>query len=125
MLFSIINILHLLYLFIPFIVLFIPSQILVRYASLIKYVSLMYLLTPVHWQLLNNRCILSILTKKSNKLQHSNDEVAFSEGYMRPMYEPIMKLFNWPWNKDYIMKMSGLHWILIVIAVWYIIFYKL
>ena len=115
-----IDIFHLLFLLIPFIVYFLPFPLVNKYY---KYIILLLILTPLHWKLLDDKCILSIATNKmGNNLDDSKNH-PFTEKYLRWLYEPIMKLLDWPWDEKHITKMVYLNWILIFLVIWHYIFF--
>ena len=117
---TLLNIFHLLFLFIPFIVYFLPFKLVNKYY---KYVILIIILTPLHWKLFDNKCILTIASNQvGDDIDNSKDN-PFTEKYLRWLYEPIMTLFGWKWNNKNIAKMVNVHWIIIFILIWYYIFF--
>ena len=113
---TILNIIHLLFLFIPQFIFFIPHTYII---PLFKWIMLMYMLTPIHWPLFGNKCILTIIT---NKIDNVIDDISFSEVWMKWLYKPIMTLIGWDWNKEGLTKMIYLHWIVIFITLWFYAF---
>ena len=120
MLATILNSLHFFVLFIPFLIYFVPKKYVGGYY---KYIFLLLILTPLHWKLFDNSCILSLFTKNAGDLNNLKTDSPFSEKYLRWLYEPIMKLIGWKWNNDNLEKMINLNWIVIFIFLWYYIFF--
>lgn len=114
------NIIHIFFVFFPFLIFIIPKLWL--YKSF-KYIMLAYLLTPLHWIYFDNSCIFTLITKEhGNNLTHTETESEFSEKYLKWLYKPIMELIGWKWKED-IDKMVYLHWIVIFICLWYYAFF--
>lgn len=124
---EIINIIHLIFLFIPFVLILIPSVYLVKTKNTIKLLALFYLLVPLHWIFFDNRCLLTLYSITLGDYQNSkNSDSAFTEQNMRPIYEPIMKKIGLDWDKSTdIEKMINLHWMAIFVALWILIGFKL
>ena len=87
------DMLHLLLVFFPIIIFFIPRNTPLMF-RLIKYSILILLLTPVHWPLTNNKCVLSIASKNLGGMQNTQTDSMFSEKYMMWLYGPMLKLIG-------------------------------
>lgn len=122
MLGTILNYIHLFFLFVPITIYFLKKKYVKPY---FKYYVLFALLTPLHWKFFKNKCVFTILT---NKIEKSRAKISknspFSEIYLRWLYKPLMEnIFNLRWNESGIDKMVHIHWILNFILLWYYIFY--
>jgi hypothetical protein len=114
----ILNIIHFIIIFVPMLIYFIPNKYIFSY---VKYFYLILTLIPVQWVLLNDKCILSIISKNDGALE----EDSFSDVYLKWLYEPILVLFDQDWNKkENRDKMVHLHYGLNVILMWIYIFIK-
>ena len=120
----IVDMFHIIFMFIPFIVLLVPLNVLKKYILTLKIVFLLYILTPVHWLIFDNECILTLYSKKRGTL---NNDVrnAFSKKYLSYIYYPILRLFNAPINDKYITRIIGVHWLLMLLSFWYVVCIKL
>ena len=118
---SILNIFHLILLFLPILVFIIPMTYVIPWY---KYYVLIALLTPLHWKFLNDECISTVITKKMGDFSNTRTTSAFSETYLKWLYFPVMKnIFKLKWNNDGISKMVYIHWIFNFILIWYFTFY--
>lgn len=122
MIFHLINFIHLGLLFSPFIIFFINKA---YFGWWFKYYVLILILTPLHWKFFDNKCILTILTKKIQNFKYSiSNNSQFTENYLKWLYMPIMNILGFKWNSDNIEKASYIHWIINFVLIWYFIFYK-
>lgn len=121
------NVVHLLAIFVPFLLVLIPSRFFLNIELTMKIIALFYFLIPLHWVFFDDRCVFTILSLKIGDYQNTQDaEIAFTESNLRPLYEPIMKMIGLKWeNRKDIDKMINIHWIIIFIIMWYIIAFKL
>ena len=121
------NVVHLLAIFVPFLLVLIPSRLFLNIELTMKIIALFYFLIPLHWVFFDDRCVFTILSLKIGDYQDTQDaEIAFTESNLRPLYEPIMKMIGLKWeNRKDIDKMINIHWIIIFIIMWYIIAFKL
>jgi hypothetical protein len=120
------NIVHLIGLFLPFLLVLIPTRFFLNIELTMKCLALFYLLIPLHWVFFDDKCVFTMLSVKLGDYKGTNDSIAFTEANLRPLYEPIMKKIklNWENRKD-IDKMINIHWIMIFIIMWYILAFKL
>ena len=118
---NIFNIIHFLFVFSPILLYLIPCKIVKPY---LKWILLIAILTPIHWKFFDNRCFLTIITKKMGYLQDTETDSEFSEKYLKWLYKPIMDIIGWKWNDDGLDKMVNLHWIINIILIWYLVFYR-
>lgn len=116
----IINIIHLVFLFSPIVIYFITPKY-VNYVF--KYLFLLILLIPIHWNLFDDKCSLTLITESIGGLKNTTFNSQFSEKYLRWLYEPILKLFGREWNTNNLDLIIVLHWILNLILMWYYCFY--
>ena len=122
-----INILHLIFLFIPFVLVLIPSKYLVNVKLSIQLIVLVYLFVPLHWIFFDNKCFITVYSLSLGDYQNNkNSDSAFTEQNMRPIYEPIMNKIGLDWNKSFdLEKMINLHWMAIFVCLWVVISFKL
>jgi hypothetical protein len=120
-----INVIHIVYMFAPFILLFIPKMLLIKVLLPLKLLFLVYLLTPLHWPFLENKCILTVASVKTGDFKGEDQSWAFTDKYLRPVYEPLLNMVGLKWNLKNKTKMTYAHWILIFIIVWYVLCFRL
>ena len=116
----IINIIHLVFLFSPIAIYFITPKY-VNYVF--KSLFLIILLIPIHWDLFDDKCSLTLITESIGGLKNTTFNSQFSEKYLRWLYEPILQLFGREWNTNNLDLIIVLHWILNLILMWYYCFY--
>ena len=121
------NTLHLIFLFLPFIFLVIPKRYLRKQALLVKIISLIVFLTPLHWRFLNNQCLLSVMSiKMGNKNYNTTTDAPFTRENLGPLYKPIMSLFGLKWeSEDDLDLITSVHWVINYIITWYVVGFKL
>lgn len=121
------NTLHLVFIFIPIILLLTPKRLLQKYSLLVKVLALFIFLTPLHWRFLDNRCFLSVLSiKMGNTRYRKNTEAPFTRENLGPLYKPFMKVFGLKWESEEDLDLTlSFHWVLNFIATWYVIAIKL
>ena len=114
------NSLHMLFVFLPFLIFVIPKMWI---RNSFKYIMLVYLLTPLHWVFLDNKCFLTNITKKyGNNFINSESNSNFSEKYLKWFYKPQMDLIGWEWPNQ-IDLIINVHWMVIFICLWYYAFF--
>ena len=116
--------LHLLLVFYPIIIFLIPINSKFMF-QLIKYSILVVLLAPIHWPLLENKCLLSVVSKEIGGLQNTETDSMFSEKYMMWLYGPMLKLIGEKKNNQGMDKVIAIHWIFNFVLIWIYIFYVL
>ena len=121
MLVFLLDMFHLLLVFFPIIIFFIPvnSKFMFQF---IKYAILLLLLTPVHWPLTNNKCVLSVASQEMGGLQNTQTDSMFSEKYMMWLYGPILKIIGEKKDDKGLDKVIAIHWIFNFILIWIYIF---
>lgn len=120
MILKLLDILHILLLFVP-IAVFLVNQ---KHLSIFKkYILLVIVLIPLHWVFLDGQCALTLVNKKMGNYTDSETNSQFSERYLKWIYLPIMKSIGWTWNSDNLNKMVSLHWIVNILLVWYNTFF--
>ena len=117
----ILNMIHVFFLFIPVMVYFILRHRIG--CPIILYICTWVLYCPFTQGLFDDMCLFTILTQKVGGLQDPKTESAFSEVYMRWLYEPFMKLFGAEWNNKNLNKAIYVHWIVIFVLLWYYMFF--
>ena len=121
MLVFLLDMFHLLVIFFPIIIFFIPRNTKFRF-ELIKYSILILLLTPVHWPLTNDKCFLSIASQKMGGLQNTQTDSMFSEKYMMWLYGPMLRVIGEKKDNKGLSKVIAIHWIFNFILIWIYIF---
>ena len=122
---KIINFVHLIFLFAPFVFIFLSQKLLRKNTLVVKIVFLLYLLTPLHWIFFDDKCALTIFSRELGDYENARSTIGFTDANLRPVYEPIMKLIGWKWNKvNDVSKMIYLHWIVIFLILWYIVCFR-
>ncbi len=86
-----INMIHLFLFAIPFLIYWLPKSMMKPMA---KYILLVFILIPLHWVFLENRCSFTIATQKLGNMKHAETNSAFSEKYLKWLYFPIMRVFG-------------------------------
>ena len=116
------DMIHIVLVFIPVLIYFIPIKYI---KHIFKYLFLILILIPVHWDLCNNKCIFTIISHKLGgyKDMDPNAESLFSAKYLRWLYEPFMKLYGVEWSDKNVSKMVIIHWIINFILLWYYLFF--
>lgn len=123
---SLLNVLHLSLLLIPFVIFYIPIP--KKKSILFNIYSVLFLivfLTPLHWYLFDGQCIFTIWSKQLGDYKESRTTSAFSETNMKWLYYPIMKLIGLEWNDNGIGKMVAIHWTINITIIWFFLFSKL
>ena len=120
MILKLLDLLHILFLFIPIVIFLVNQKYISNYK---KYILLIIALVPLHWVFLDDHCVLTLLSKKMGNYNNSETTSQFSERYLKWIYLPIMKSLGWTWNSDDLEKMVSLHWILNILLVWYNTFF--
>ena len=115
----ILNSLHMLLVFFPFIIFLLPRK---WFKVSFKYIMIIYLIVPLHWIFFKNTCILTNMTKTYGNNMNNPNENNFSKKYLKWLYKPFMDLVGWKWNSDIDLAIN-LHWIIIFICLWYYAFF--
>jgi len=121
MLVDLLNFIHLILLFSPVIIYYIPIKYLSR---IFKYIFLILILIPIHWDFLDGKCLFTLFTEQQGGLIEAETTSGFSEEYLEWLYRPIMKLIGWKWNNKDLNKMVNLHWLVNFVLLWYFLFFK-
>ena len=121
MLVDLLNFIHLILLFSPVIIYYIPIKYL---SGIFKYIFLILILIPIHWDFLDGKCLFTLFTEQQGGLIEAETTSGFSEEYLEWLYRPIMKLIGWKWNNKDLNKMVNLHWLVNFVLLWYFLFFK-
>jgi hypothetical protein len=121
MLVDLLNFIHLILLFSPVIIYYIPVKYL---SGIFKYIFLILILIPIHWDFLDGKCLFTLFTEQQGGLVEVETTSGFSEEYLEWLYRPIMKLIGWKWNSKDLNKMVNLHWLVNFVLLWYFLFFK-
>tara|TARA_B100000886_G_scaffold315683_2_gene253816 strand:+ start:810 stop:1199 length:390 start_codon:yes stop_codon:yes gene_type:complete len=116
-----IDIIHLVYILLPIGIYFIPN----KYFWLTKIIILFLLLTPLHWQFFNDKCILSKISMLFGGLEKAEHESPFTEKYLFWIIKPIFNLLNLELNFPTISKAIYFQWGINYLVIYYYIFYYL
>lgn len=116
-----IDLLHVVFIFSPIIIFFIP----VKYFFITKIIILLLFLTPIHWYLFDNKCLLTILSQKLGGLEQPKTNSPFTEKYLKYIYNFFFKILNIENNEKNLNKFVSIQWIIMYIIVFYYIFYYL
>lgn len=121
------NALHLVFLFLPFIFLAIPKNYLLKQSLLVKLLSLGIFLTPLHWRFFNNKCILSVISIEIGDSSYdSTTESPFTRENLGPLYKPFMWLFGLKWESEEDLDLIlSMHWVINYIITWFVLAFKL
>jgi hypothetical protein len=108
---------HILYIFLPILVVLLPIKYTKKY---FKYIFLGSILTPIGWGLNNNKCILSDVAISFDEATTEN----ISRKKLKWFYKPIMDILelNWESNKD-LDYVVYLHWGFNFFILWIHLFY--
>ena len=118
---SIVDILHLVFMLTPIIIFFIPY----KYFYITKIIILLLFLTPIHWTLFNNKCILTKISQNLGGLDNAKTNSPFTEKYLKIIYNKLFNLLNIENNEQNINKFISIKWMIMYIIVFYYIFYYL
>jgi hypothetical protein len=121
MLADLLNIIHFILLFLPIAIFFIPIK---YFNSIFKYLFLVLILIPIHWEFLDGNCIFTLLTQSQGGLVEAETDSGFSEEYLEWLYRPIMNIIGWSWDNKGLNKMVNLHWLINFVLLWYFLFFK-
>ena len=116
-----IDFLHILFILSPIIIFLIPM----KYFFIKKIIILLLFLTPSHWIIFNNKCLLTEFSQKLGGLDNTNTNSAFTEKYLKPFYEYFFKLLNIKNNSQNISKFVSVQWFINYMIIFYYIFYYL
>lgn len=121
MLANLLNIIHFILLFLPIAIFFIPIK---YFNSIFKYLFLVLILIPIHWEFLDGNCIFTLFTQSQGGLVEAETDSGFSEEYLEWLYRPIMNIIGWSWDNKGLNKMVNLHWLINFVLLWYFLFFK-
>lgn len=117
---DILNFLHLILLFLPVIIYFIPLD---WFKNIFKWGFLILILIPIHWVFFDDQCSFTLFTKSFNKEVNKDNTRGFSETYLEWFYKPIVKIIGWEWDDNGIDKVVNLHWGINFFLLWYFLFF--
>tara|TARA_Y100000361_G_C10872088_1_gene194709 strand:- start:52 stop:435 length:384 start_codon:yes stop_codon:yes gene_type:complete len=113
----IIEFIHILYIFLPLLIVLFPIKYIKHY---FKYIFLASILTPIGWGINNNKCFLSNIVISLDDTNNEN----ISRKKLKWLYKPIVELLGMDWNSnkdlDFVVH---LHWGLNFIVLWVYLFY--
>ena len=124
----ILDFIHLLIIFNPIIIYYLYKKN-INLNVVIKFILIINILIPIHWQLCNNKCLLSELSKYlgafDNNKDLKNNNNNFSKKYLNWLYQPILKAINCTKKGICDDKLITFHWIINIIIIWYLTFFKI
>lgn len=123
MIILLLNLVHFILLFSPIVIYFIPIKFMKYIKYIFKYGFLLLLLIPIHWMLLDNKCVFTLVTKYFGDMDDVETESGFSEKYLKWLYQPIMNIIGLEWNSNGLFKMVNLHWGINFFLLWYFLFF--
>jgi hypothetical protein len=103
----------------PFGIFFIPK----KYFWITKIIILFLLLTPLHWMLFDNECLLTTLSQQHGGLSDTKYEAPFTEKYLGWLFFSILDYFKIKKSKESIGKLITTQWIIYFLIIHYYIFY--
>ena len=113
----IIEFIHILYIFLPLLIVLFPIKYIKHY---FKYIFLASILTPIGWGINNNKCFLSNIVISLDDTNNEN----ISRKKLKWLYKPIVELLGMDWNSDKDLDfVVHLHWGLNFIVLWVYLFY--
>mgnify|MGYP000857540604 CR=1 FL=1 len=124
---KIVFLIYILYIFLPVVLLFLKKKYLQKIRDKLKYIFLVYIITPFIWIICNNRCLLTIISRYLGYYKNTTDEsIHYSEfnEYLKIIYKPIIIVFNMDYNDANIYKVTGGMSIIPIILLWYVSFYR-
>ena len=122
MLSIILDILHGGFLFVPLVLLFVPSS----YISFKIYhlLLLLYTLVPIHWYYLHGQCIITYITQKMGGLKNAQTSSPFSEKWLWWFYNPMMDLLDYEYTSDNLNIMIYNYAVFNILLMWGLVYYK-
>jgi hypothetical protein len=110
----ILNLIHLIIVFLPIIILFID----VKYTkNIIHWILLLAVLLPLHWVFFKNKCALTLLSKKFGGYKEYSDN-EFTRENLEWLYRPVLRVFDMEWNKENITTISIVHSMVNILILW-------
>lgn len=108
---------------IHFFLIFFPISIyIINYPLLfIKVMFLLSSMVALSWIFFKNKCIITVLS--SNLRGEENVKKNFSEVYLSPFYNVIMKIFMLEDTELGFNKAINIHWMINLFLLWYYLFY--
>lgn len=119
-----IDLLHIIFILTPIIIFFIP----IKYFYITKIIVLLLFITPYHWKLFDNKCILTIISQKLVSIENTKNNNQFTEQYLGYIKKKFIKIFNLqePENQDMSnSKIVTFIWLIIYVILFYYLFYFL
>ena len=113
-----IDALHFFFILIPIIIYIFPVS---NVKFFFKFILLGFILNPLTWQLSDNECVMTKMTKSEDDKSISNS--TFSEKYFGWLYKPILKVFNMDWNAKNINLAVVGHYCINLLLLWIYLFY--
>ena len=114
-----IDLIHVIFVLMPIGIFFIP----IKYLWLTRIIILLLLLTPIHWILFDNNCILSLFSKKTGGLKNTKYDAPFTEKYLGWLFVSILKFFNMKKTPENFSKLVNIQWIIKYIIIYFYLFH--
>ena len=115
------DILHIIFILMPIGIYFIPK----KYFWITRIIILLLLLTPLHWHIFKNSCLLTSFSKKLGGLANNKYNSPFTEKYLGWLMFPILDFFKMERNKINVSKAVNIQWVINYIIIYYYIFHYL
>ena len=113
-----IDALHFFFILIPVIIYIFPVS---NVKIFFKFILLVFILNPLSWQLSNNECIMTKMTKAKDDKSLSTSP--FSEKYFAWIYKPILQIFKKEWNATNINLAVITHYCVNLLLLWIYLFF--
>lgn len=129
MLISIINFIYIIYTLFPFLLLFLKKKYLQKIRDHLKYIFLVYIITPLLWIICNGECIMTLLCKYIGYYNENNENnekqyCDFNEKYLKFIYKPIIIIFNMDYNEKNILKLTSILSFIPILTMYYVSFFR-
>ncbi len=113
---DILDVLHFFVIFFPILIYIVEFPIYV-----VRFAFLLASFVPLSWIFFRNKCVITVISK--NLRGDEKEKYNFSEKYLSPLYNTIIKLFNLSDDKIGFEQAINIHWIINMILLWYYLFY--
>lgn len=114
-----IDLIHIIFVLMPIGIFFIPK----KYFWLTKIIILLLLLTPIHWILFDNNCILSLFSKNTGGLKNTKYNSPFTEKYLGWLFLSILNFFNMEKTPRNFSKLVNIQWMIKYVIIYFYLFH--
>ena len=116
-----IDFIHVVFILMPIGIFFIPK----KYFYITKIIILLLLLTPLHWNIFDNNCLLSLFSQKTGGLKNSKYGSPFTEKYLGWLFTFIFDIFKMEHNSNNFSKLVNIQWMINYLIIYYYLFHFL